>query len=535
LNRLKYILSLACLVWLNNPSLAQLSPGNLAEPHKHLEGLSNCTKCHTLGNKIQDQKCLDCHKEISALIGQNRGYHASNEVKSKTCYDCHSDHHGRKFDMIRFKPEEFNHDLAGYPLEGRHEVVDCKACHKPDFIADEDLKKRENTFLGLEQNCLSCHEDYHQETLGDDCARCHNIEGFRPAPGFDHRQAEFTLKGAHREVDCSSCHQITVRQGREFQKFTDIDFSGCVSCHTDVHEGKFGVNCAQCHNEQSFRAVNITKGFNHNLTDYPLEHMHTVVSCKACHTSGNYAAPINFSQCKNCHEDYHKGEFGPFVNSPDCNACHTLERPFSYTTYGLDEHQSSDFPLRGAHAATPCFECHQKEERWSFDLPNNGCTVCHEDIHAGFIDDRFYPGQDCGRCHTADNWADIGFDHDETGWVLTGRHALVECRDCHFGTADSEKGYLQNFSVITGACMKCHENVHGDQFMENGMADCAGCHSAAFDWKADRFSHDQTTFPLDGRHAIIECGQCHRPETNEEGKTIVEYKIKNFQCIDCHM
>ena len=137
----------------------QISPGKLSEAHSQLEGLGNCTQCHDLGNKVPDRKCLDCHTVIDDLIKSNRGFHVSSEVTSKTCTECHNDHHGIKFNMIRFDEDSFDHDLAGYPLEGNHAIIDCKECHQPDYIADIDLKKRDGTFLGLGNDCLDCHSN----------------------------------------------------------------------------------------------------------------------------------------------------------------------------------------------------------------------------------------------------------------------------------------------------------------------------------------------------------------------------------------
>ena len=47
---------------------AQISPGDLAQPHAHLEGMSNCTKCHILGEKVSNDLCLDCHTELKTRI-----------------------------------------------------------------------------------------------------------------------------------------------------------------------------------------------------------------------------------------------------------------------------------------------------------------------------------------------------------------------------------------------------------------------------------------------------------------------------------
>ena len=78
-------------------SFAQFSPGVLSRGHANLEGVENCTKCHSVGNKVVREKCLDCHKEIKASIASKKGFHASSEVGNKDCYICHNEHHGRDF------------------------------------------------------------------------------------------------------------------------------------------------------------------------------------------------------------------------------------------------------------------------------------------------------------------------------------------------------------------------------------------------------------------------------------------------------
>ncbi|MFZ0280585.1 MAG: hypothetical protein WAL29_02965, partial [Bacteroidales bacterium] len=66
---------------------AQISPGDLSKPHEYLEGITNCTKCHILGNKITGEKCLDCHTEIKERISAGKGYHSSAEIKGKQCIE----------------------------------------------------------------------------------------------------------------------------------------------------------------------------------------------------------------------------------------------------------------------------------------------------------------------------------------------------------------------------------------------------------------------------------------------------------------
>lgn len=183
---LNYFCSMLVLFGLSVEVSAQISPGELANAHANLEGMSNCTKCHVLGEKLTNAKCLECHIEIKDLIAGRRGYHASNVVEGKDCFSCHSDHHGRKFKIINFDKEKFDHKNAGYELSGKHKVQECTACHKPEFIKVKKSQKREASYLGLESDCRTCHADNHQNTISANCSSCHNVNSFKPASGFDH-------------------------------------------------------------------------------------------------------------------------------------------------------------------------------------------------------------------------------------------------------------------------------------------------------------------------------------------------------------
>jgi len=532
---MRFFLIFIWTILFGNLAMAQISPGGLSQAHRELEGINNCTKCHSFGQKVMDQKCLDCHVEIQSLVNEDRGYHVSEEVKSKTCIDCHSEHHGLNFNLDRFDQDLFNHDLTGYKLKGAHQEVDCKECHKTENISDLKTQKLEGTFLGMGTACLDCHEDYHQGTLDNDCIQCHTLEKWRPAELFDHNDSDFKLLGAHQKVDCKECHMETTLNERDFQEFTGIEFSNCVDCHDDVHEGSFGIGCTDCHNEGSWKTLNSGNKFDHNLTDFPLKGLHVGVDCKACHTSGNNTTSLAFQRCLDCHDDYHEDEFSNLSPKPDCNECHLLTEPFTFTTFGIERHQESDFELVDAHLATPCFSCHLSEDRWDFRDVGERCVDCHEDIHQGFISEQYYPNSDCKECHQADTWQNVSFDHSKTNWKLEGAHDIVNCRECHFKTElTSTDQNDQQFYGLNTSCTTCHENIHGEQFGPPGEVDCASCHTPSKNWDAENFDHQISAFPLEGKHAEIDCKACHFSKLYEGGVNRVEYKIQKFECRDCH-
>jgi hypothetical protein len=512
-------------------TVAQISPGDLSEVHSSLEGMSNCTQCHSLGDKVSNEKCLACHTDIKQRIDQKKGYHSSSGIIGKDCFNCHNDHHGRTFEIIRFEKEKFDHDLAGYKLEGAHSKKKCTDCHKSDFITDQKIKnKKFASYLGLNTACLSCHSDFHKGSLSVNCAECHGFDAFKPVIKFDHSKTKYALAGKHQTTDCIKCHKMEIKDGKQVQKFTGIPFATCTDCHTDPHKNKLGPDCRQCHNEESFHTIQGVKNFDHNKTDYKLEDKHQTVTCKSCHKTA-LTDPVKHARCMDCHTDYHNKQFAKEGISPDCSACHDI-KGFTGFSYTIDQHNLSTFPLQGAHLATPCFACHKKTDKWSFREIGIRCIDCHTDIHVAYLDKKYYPDSDCKTCHSVNTWHEIKFDHGKTDFALTGAHLNQTCRTCHF-TKESEGPVVQRFSGLTSACTNCHKDIHARQFDDvNGVSDCNRCHNAD-NWKATRFDHSKTRFPLDGRHQNVACNKCHKTNVIDE-LTFVQYKLNDFKCESCH-
>jgi hypothetical protein len=589
---------------------AQISPGELTKAHAHLEGMLNCTKCHVLGDKVTNAKCLDCHKEIKTRVDQNKGYHASTEVKRKDCFSCHSDHHGRNFEIIRFDSERFDHQLTGYKLTGAHIKQDCIACHRDERIESVELRKKDKTYLGLKTDCKACHKDVHQNTLStNDCASCHTTEAFAPATLFDHSKTDFPLKGQHREVECRRCHEITFTNSTLFQKFAGVPFNNCAACHEDVHHGQFGTNCKQCHTEESFNVfvgkntfdhsttkfpllgkhqkidcaschqmegstmpetvfqeyknkdfqqcvtchediheqrlgancrqchteesfqkILNRKDFKHELTGYPLEGKHITVDCKKCHES-KMTDPLEHNRCADCHTDFHEGQFVYETRNPDCKDCHTVQG-FAGSMFTIEQHNEGVFPLVGSHLATPCISCHKSEEKWSFRNIGFNCIDCHDDVHEGFISEKYYPQKTCTHCHSPEGWSSIQFDHSQTSFALQGTHQTTACIACHIADTMSVPIIEIGFIGLNADCIECHENIHGQQFEKDGKTDCLRCHDFAA-WKPGTFDHNTARFVLEGAHKNVDCRECHKEDVVDGIRTI-QYRLEHFECASCH-
>lgn len=514
------------ILLISSSILAQISPGDLTNSHAFLEGMSNCTKCHEIGKKVLSSKCLDCHTEIKQLINSNRGYHAYSEVKNRECAACHNEHHGRNFRIVNFNPDVFDHNKSGFKLTGAHYKKECKDCHQSKNIVDGKLKKRGNTYLGLDQQCASCHEDYHQNTLSKDCSGCHSTERFKPASGFDHNKAKFKLMGAHEKVECSKCHPKEIKNGKETIKLKGLNFSNCSSCHSDVHKGAFGANCRSCHTESGFNIIN-KESFNHSKTKFPLIGRHQVVKCNDCHKE-SYSNKLLFTKCMDCHSDFHKGEFTRGGLNSDCNSCHN-EQGFSPSLFTIEKHNKI-FKLDGSHLALPCNQCHFKENNWKFKNVGTKCQDCHTNVHGKEISEKFFPENKCEFCHQVKNWSTITFNHNSTDFALLGKHQAVKCSSCHYPILDSKKEF--RFKSLNKDCEHCHKDIHFGQFISAGKIDCERCHSFN-NWKADKFDHSKAKFSTEGAHKKLECSKCH-PKVFENGNSYIIYKLIDFKCASCH-
>jgi hypothetical protein len=552
-------ISLLVLLALAACATAQISPGKLSHFHESLEGLTNCTKCHVLGQEVANEKCLDCHEVIQSHMTAGRGYHASSEVKGAKCRSCHSEHAGREFELIDWPKgqQNFDHATTGFALEGAHRGRECRACHKGSLLFDPGVTQAKNlnkarTFLGLSTSCAECHADEHHGQLSKDCKTCHNQEAWKPASGFDHSKSAYALTGKHQQVDCIKCHPpLSAADGGStgakirkpgdssfYTKFKGLDFANCTPCHQDAHNGKFGVNCTECHNVSGFR--NITGGkFDHSKTKYALEGKHANVICTKCHKSGDMTVPLAHAACKDCHKDEHSGQFAARADKGACESCHSVQT-YEPPRYGIDEHQTSKYPLTGSHLAVPCMECHKplpNTTNANFTFADTRCKSCHKDPHGGQLD-IWIDKNGCEFCHNTDSWHRTSFDHKLARFPLEGKHREIVCLKCHKVENEGTSQRKIWIKPLAMDCASCHKDIHQGQFMRADLnetqADCKCCHSPA-GWKQLAFEHNRDAqFKLDGAHSKVACTGCHRTAKAPDGSDYAIYKPLKSACNDCH-
>jgi hypothetical protein len=189
----------------------------------------------------------------------------------------------------------------------------------------------------------------------------------------------------------------------------------------------------------------------------------------------------------------------------DCKACHTA-------------------PWESAHMADRCAACHTDIAAQMFDVaklhglitkksPTLACRDCHPD-HRG----------------PSAALTDLGsntFPHETLGFSLNGhqqkvtREAFV-CADCH----------TQSIAAFDQAvCADCHNKMDAAFSQKHTLdygTDCLACHDGA-DRFGKSFTHANFPFRLDGKHAQVNCAQCHA-----NARVLADFQSTPTDCFSCH-
>ncbi len=386
----------------------------------------------------------------------------------------------------------------------------CLDCHK-DLGAELDASRGLHGRQYKTQTCETCHVEH----VGRN-ARLVRWPG-GAMEKLDHKLTGYNLEGGHTNVQCLKCHTKKSPQGRA--QFVGTK-NTCAGCHNDPHSGRFGTDCQTCHTVKDWQGFDRNK-LDHKLTRFPLTGKHATVACEKCHAGTPPKwKPLEFSSCESCHQDPHKGQFKP----KPCTACHDTN-----SWEGASEAMRTNHPklsLAAGHARVACKTCH---DRGNDKPPSKGsaCVSCHRPVHVAKF------GNECKSCHASIKWVGLPEatgrnNHDKTRYTLAGKHASVDCADCHKRSMPVAKRYR---NLAFGACNACHADTHKGEFASRSGGECAQCHSVN-GFTPTLFGiaeHATTKFALEGKHGATPCSGCHpgaRPR--------IAFAVGKQACADCH-
>lgn len=456
----------------------------------HIDGEHNQLKCEAC--HIPSKFKFTSQSMLKEVVTSTKSIYHYDRLASTTCNACHINPHLGVFSdksakmactechvtlgwTVNKSQRNFDHSKTRLPLSGGHAKLECKDCHV------RDNKQIYKFALDKQGGCVDCHENIHINQMNRKfsskaCTDCHTDQSWKALDDanfkFDHQQTRFQLTGKHQETNCKECHKFAEPKRRQFM-FNEAEKKFCVACHDNVHKNQFSREfqskaCSECHNTKDFTQ---RLEFDHSETDYPLRGKHKSLKCSECHVpqkelgafeSGHKKGKFKFPHlgrrdCKACHQDEHKGQFG---NS--CSQCHN-ESDWSATR---DFHRN--FRLSGTHLLLSCNECHGQNRHLAGTSQN--CLFCHkkDDPHLGTL-------PNCGQCHNQNFWDARAFQHSRTRFPLRGVHRTLDCIECH------NRGIYRGTPITCSAChLQDAMNASVDHKTFTNLNDCTSCHKNHF-------------------------------------------------------
>ena len=409
---------------------------------------------------------------------------------------------------------KFDHVTTGFPLDGRHQNLQCEACHVG------------GAFEGTPRQCKLCHIQG-------------NVRSTVVVP-VDHLPLDYWVAPTSgpavgvkpvQSTDCSNCH-------------TTSSFGGAHYAHTDVMPG----TCAGCHNPNGKGiAMGIPKGhIALNSAGASLQSA-SGISCDQCHTTVSFGAsyltlpaghiPVGRTACTNCH----LGTAAPYMPpntvmnhsgfTSGCAGCHGVGKRF----LGTAQTEIGGQPLQ----------------------PPGSISA------AGAANHIPYASADCVSCHSASSTSQGGFKIAATPSLSAAGHAVVAslaCSTCHlslstpgnvawYGTAAlappgavGTSGAANHIALGTGDCKTCH----GSNFATGGFKitatpalaatghaavgsmSCAFCHGTGSAWYGV-----PTLVAQLGNHIPIAGGTCSpvtAPTSSRAASTSMARRARRRYC-----
>lgn len=237
-------------------------------------------------------------------------------------------------------------------------VVSCSNCHellrKRTDISKPDLKG------AYHQLCMNCHRQWSRDV---GCALCHNQKDNQAAKKVYSKIAapvnvKFNTPNANGKIvvfnhsehnkvfglDCKQCHSdqscVKCHAKEKVKAFktnlTTQRHAKCQACHDTKR------NCSMCHGSSN----RLTKFDHFRRTGFDLERHHSKLSCNRCHTEKGKFTGLK-KECKNCHGSFTKAKFN---------------------------HKTTGLVLDDIHKDLECSDCHQEK-----NYAKPVCTNCHAD------------------------------------------------------------------------------------------------------------------------------------------------------------
>ncbi|HEY3287307.1 MAG TPA: cytochrome c3 family protein [Gemmatimonadaceae bacterium] len=306
----------------------------------------DCKACHTSPTPTKNTPALSACPRLKIT-----GYHAVDEAPGTFTLSTSSKTYG----PVQFPHREHAHMAeTGKGCAGCHHydqarpIQKCKNCHavsrKREELGKPDLK------AALHRQCIECHREWNPTGT---CSTCHAKAGVVVATKTKVTTPDRIIYETH------------AKQGQSVTFF-----------HKD-HTDRFGLACADCHQQESCGACHDRKRAALGQAAITRQ------------TAAGLTEEQAHERCANCHTT---------------DACATCHKGMASRALAFDHGRRTGFTLNRFHARLDCKQCHKTAGTYA------------------------RLGTDCESCHKG--WQ-AKFNHAHAGLVLDEQHQEIECASCH--------------------------------------------------------------------------------------------------------
>jgi hypothetical protein len=495
------------------------------------DGPKDCAACHAPFASRYDPKCATCHEGLDRMKT-----HPYERAADLSCSECHAEHVGAAVDIV----PPMTPTASGWPKT-------CVRCHDGPHPEGELLAAaaaKSKTRL--------------RDARGDAFARQLLVDGFSHE---DHRVAKRGVsavpggppKKGEVPVACAECHQLLPRGETNpaipTGEFAGVQYAKCLECHADwrvtVHgRDEGGKACLACHapdkaaafDDAFFGTAAVSSGLRTiALPDTaskwvlkPRAHDFQKEECLKCHVLERAAPDHRMSLGEKVfRHDHHlrtvtpdKG--GEIAFAQDCLACHK-------SLAGSDSLASAAIV-----DTTSCAKCHVDSE--PVPVKATGATRQVVDIvHRVHTVDAASLSRSALRYASRDSLAKGCLScHEPVAGAapMTFREGAKDCKACHTG----------HENLGEGKCVLCHvDRTPGVNRELNGRLEFRfnepGVFNPAKATKKTTAAQPRFVHTSPG-HAGRECAECHRAETVDAARRVLDVAWPAFDedaCVKCHV
>jgi len=157
-----------------------------------------------------------------------------------------------------------------------------------------------------------------------------------------------------------------------------MKFQACIDCHIDPHKGSFKQRCEECHTTDGWKKLLPRFEFDHSKDQVPAPRKARHGRLRECHLKSDFKRQLPFANCNDCINRTRTKASSKRGPEGRVREIHNVDG-WKPSLFGVKEHDTSKYPLKGKHITVECDKCHLPAGKDTiYKVKFAACTDCHK-------------------------------------------------------------------------------------------------------------------------------------------------------------